>query len=163
MHSNRTIVALLVVLLSVSAVHCATQPFQTGANIDIEYDFSKVNTFAFAQVPKKPLESPHGQILRAALEEALKARGFQMVAEADADLWISYDIGTFSASSVSWGKQSNLGQGRIIARAIDPKTEREVWYGWAEANIRSQPDPERRIREAVAALFEGRVGTRDAS
>jgi hypothetical protein len=163
MLSNRSIVALLVVLLSLGAVHCATQLYKTDASIDTEYDFSTKNSFAFARVPKKPLTSPHGLILRAALEEALKARGFQMVEEADADLWISYDIGTFSVGSVSWGKQNNLGQGRIIVRAIDPASEHEVWYGWAEANLRSQPDPERRIREAVAALFEGRVGMRDAS
>jgi hypothetical protein len=68
-----------------------------------------------------------------------------------------------SATSVSWASQSTLGQGRIIVRAIEPATQHEVWYGWAEANLRAQPDPERRIREAVAALFQNRVGSRSPS
>jgi hypothetical protein len=163
MLSNRIIVALLAALLAASTLHCASKPFATGATIDTEYDFAKVHTFAFARVPRRPLASANGKILRAAVDEALKARGFREVSEADADIWIAYDIGILSSSSVSWGAQSTLGQGRIIVRAIDPATEREVWYGWGEAHLRAQPDPERRIREAVAALFEDRVGTRDAS
>ena len=46
-------------------------------------------------------------------------------------------------------------------RAIDPEQEREVWYGWAEANLRTNPDPERRIRAAVETLFDNRVRDRD--
>ena len=163
MLSNR-IVALLVALLAASALHCASRPFATGATIDTEYDFTKVNSFAFARVPKRPLNSDHGKILRAAVDEALTTRGFTETTESEADLWISYDIGILSsASSVSWGDQSNLGRGRIIVRAMDPASEREVWYGWAEAHLRAQPDPERRIREALAALFQDRVGTRNAN
>jgi hypothetical protein len=162
MLSNRVTVVLLAVLLAASALHCASKPFATGATIDTEYDFAKVNTFAFARVPKRPLNSDHGKILRAAVGEALEARGFQEVAEGDADIWIAYDIGIISSEMVTWG-QSSLGQGRIIVRAIDPTSEREVWYGWAEAHLRSHPEPERRIREAVAALFQDRVGTRNAS
>ncbi len=160
MLSNRTLVALLGALLAAGALHCASKPFATGATIDTEYDFANVNTFAFARVPKRPLTSDHGKILRAAVEEALKARGFEEAPEDQADIWIAYDIGILSSSSVSWGAQSTLGQGRIIVRAIDPSSEREVWYGWAEAHLRSQPDPESRIRAAVAALFRDRVGTR---
>jgi hypothetical protein len=163
MRTDRTRAALAAVLLALGALHCAAQPYATGAHIDTEYDFSRVETFAFAMVPARPLSSPHGQILRAALEEALLERGFEQVAEDDADLWISYDIGVLSATSVSWASQSTLGQGRIIVRALDPATRHEVWYGWAEANLRAQPDPERRIRQAVAALFESRVGSRDPS
>ena len=163
MSTDRTLVALAAALFAFGALHCAARPYATGAHIDTEYDFSQVQTFAFAMVPKRPLESAHGEILRAALEEALLARGVEQVGEGDADLWISYDIGVLSATSVSWGSQSTLGKGRIVARAIDPATGHEVWYGWAEANLRAQPDPERRIREAVAALFEARVGNRNPS
>jgi hypothetical protein len=163
MRKDRNRLALAMVLLASGVLHCAAQPYATGAHIDTEYDFSQVRTFAFAMVPKRPLTSPHGEILRAALEEALQERGFEQVAEDEADLWISYDIGVLSAMSVSWASQSTLGQGRIIARAIDPATQHEVWYGWAEANLRAQADPERRVREAVAALFQNRVGSREPS
>ncbi len=152
--------ALLVALAVVAGLACATQPFKTGANADAEYDFASVKSFAFGMVPPRPLNSENGKILRAAIAESLTARGFQEVAEDEADLWIAYDVGIFTASSVSWGKQGGPGQGRIVVRAIDPEEKREVWYGWAEANLRSTPDPERRIRAAVEALFESRVRNR---
>ncbi len=161
MRTDRTLVSLAMALFSVGALHCATRPYATGAHIDTEYDFSKLDTFAFARVPQKPLHSTHGKMLREALAQALAARGFEQVSESDADLWISYDVGVMSATATSWGSQSTLGKGRIIARAIDPASGHEVWYGWAQANLRAQPDPERRIREAVAALFEDRVGARN--
>ena len=163
MRTDRTLVALAMALLSLGALHCATQPYKTGAHIDTEYNFAEVHTFAFARVPQKPLDSTHGKMLREALADALTARGFEQVAEGDADLWISYDVGVMSATATSWGSQSTLGKGRIIVRAIDPTSGHEVWYGWAEANLRAQPEPDRRIREAVAALFEARVGTRNPS
>ncbi len=152
--------ALVISIVAMSALHCTSQPFATGVNSDAEYDFAAVKTLAFAQVPQKTLDSANGKILRAAVEESLTARGFQFVAKDQANLWISYDIGIFTASSVSWGKQGGPGQGRIIVRAIDPKTGREVWYGWAEANLRTQPDPDKRIRQAVEALFDTRIRPR---
>jgi hypothetical protein len=160
MPRSRSLFVLLIALVGLGSLHCATKPFATGANADAEYDFSSVKTFAFNKVPKRPLNSDHGKILRAAIDESLKARGFEEVPVDSADLWIAYDIGIFTASSVSWGKQGGPGQGRVIVRAIDPKNDHEVWYGWAEANLRTHPDPEKRIREAVEALFDSRVRSR---
>ncbi len=148
--------AAVAIGVALATVHCASSPYATGAHIDTEYDFAAVKRLAFARVPSKPLASPNGKILRSAIEESLMARGFEWVGEDEAQLWISYDVGVFS-STVSWGEQSGLGQGRIVVRAINPKTSREVWYGWAQANLRSTPDPERRIRAAVEALLEDRV------
>ena len=136
---------------------CQAQPFENGATTDAEYDFASKSTFAFHQVPEKVLNSDNGKILRAAIHESLTRRGWTEVSPEEADLWVSYDIGVFTASAVSWGDQGKLGRGRVVVRAIDPPTHHEVWYGWAEARIKRHPDPERRIREAVEALFEGRV------
>jgi hypothetical protein len=149
--------AAVAIGVALATLYCASSPYATGAHIDTEYDFEAVDRLAFARVPSKPLTSPHGKILRSALEESLTARGFEWVGEDEAQLWISYDVGVFSASSVSWGQQGGPGQGRIVVRAIDPETSREVWYGWAQAHLRSTPDPERRIRAAVEALLEDRV------
>jgi hypothetical protein len=148
------------ILLALAALHCQSSPYETGAHIDTEYDFSRVERLAFSKVPAKPLNSEHGKILRAALEESLSARGFQWVAEGEAQLWISYDVGVFSASAISWSEHSGPGEGRIVVRAIDPETSREVWYGWAQANLRAKPDPERRIRAALEALFAERIRPR---
>lgn len=163
MSQRRTLTALASILLMAGSLHCATKLYDTGAHVDTAYDFSSVKTFAFALVPQKPLNSDHGKILRDAIAKGMTSRGFQETTQGSADLWISYDIGLISASSVSWGKQSTLGEGRIIVRAIDPATRHEVWYGWAEANLTRHPDPENKINAAVDALFEGRVRTRNAS
>jgi hypothetical protein len=159
MHSHRKLAVLTAVLIA-GALACATVEYPSGANVDTEYDFSKVKTFAFALVPEKPLNSEHGKMLRQAIEQSMIARGFEMTSEGVADLWIAYDIGLISASSVNWGDQSTLGEGRIIVRANDPATRHEVWYGWAEAHIRRDGNPSARIPAAVEALFEGRVRNR---
>lgn len=157
---QRALAAWLVAACAVAGLHCASQPYATGATADAEYDFSQVASFAFAKVPQKAKDSENGKILRAAIGESLLARGFREAPEGDADIWVSYDVGVFTASAVSWSQQQGPGQGRIIVRALDPATGREVWYGWAEANLRRQPDPERRIRAAVEALFQSRVRSR---
>lgn len=157
MRKHQILVVLAATLLLTSSLHCAAKPYTTGAHIDAEYDFSSVKTFAFALVPSKPLNSDNGKILRATIQQAMTARGFEEASQGSADLWIAYDVGILDAVSVSWGKQSTLGEGRIIVRAIDPATKHEVWYGWVEANLRRVPEPEKRIAEAVDALFQGRV------
>jgi len=157
MRCHRIIPVALAAVLIAGTLHCATQLYQTGSTVDTQYDFSKVKTFAFAQVPEKPLNSANGKLLRQAIENAMKARGFDETTPGNADLWISYDIGVLSATSVSWGNQSTLGEGRIIVRAIDPASRHEVWYGWAEANLQRVPDPEARIPAAVDTLFQTRV------
>ena len=152
--------AIALALFALPALHCATQPYATGSSADAEYDFASVKSLAFARVPQKVVGSPHGKILRAAIEESLTARGFSFVEEGEADLWISYDVGVFHATAVTWAQHQGPGRGRIIVRAIDPKGDEEVWYGWAEARLRSTPDPENRIRAAVETLFETRVRSR---
>jgi hypothetical protein len=156
----RTSLTLATILLALAALHCQSSPYDTGSHIDTEYDFSRVERLAFARVPAKSLNSEHGKILRTALEESLSARGFQWVEESEAQLWISYDVGVFSAGTVSWSEHGGPGEGRIVVRAIDPQTTREVWYGWAEASLRAKPDPERRIRAALEALFADRIRPR---
>ena len=64
MRKDRNRLALAMVLLASGVLHCAAQPYATGAHIDTEYDFSKVKTFAFALVPQKPLNSDNGKLLR---------------------------------------------------------------------------------------------------
>lgn len=160
MNAIRKIEVLLVAALALGSLHCATSPFATGAHADTTYDFASVERLAFNEVPKKVMGSDHGKILRAAIEESLTKRGFQWVGEGEAQLWISYDVGVFHASAVTWGQQGGPGEGRIIVRGIDPASGREVFYGWAEAHLRSHPEPEKNIRRAVEALFDGRVGSR---
>jgi hypothetical protein len=163
MRSTRTLVIGLAAALLLVSAGCQTTPYDTGANADASYDFASKKTYAFNKVRPKVIDSANGKILRAELASLLKSRGLTEVAVDQADLWFSYDVGTFKASQISWGEQSTLGEGRIVIRVIDPKTDTEVWYGWAEARLLKAPDPERRIREALEALVAQRVARPEQS
>ena len=39
MPHHRTFAALLILLLGVGTLHCASRPFATGATVDTEFDF----------------------------------------------------------------------------------------------------------------------------
>ncbi len=95
--------------------------------------------------------------MRNALASTLTSRGLREVEESEADLIVSYDIGTFRAGNVVWAQQSSLLEGRLVVRGIDGKTGQEVWYGWVEARLKSSPDPEPRIPAAINALFDERA------
>ena len=157
MRSTRNLLTALAAALLLASVGCQSTPYDTGAHADASYDFASKKTYAFNKVPPKVVDSANGQILRAELAAVLKSRGLSEVAVEQADLWFSYDVGIFRASQVSWGEQSTLGEGRIIIRVIDPKSGSEVWYGWAEARLLENPEPERRIHEALQALVAKRV------
>ena len=156
MRTARIFSMLLLSLALAGTFACQTKRFRSDASIDSDYDFSKIDTFAVVRVQEKVLASPNGRIAGQAIRESLEKRGYEEVPEDQADVWVSYDLGTFAATRLSWGS-GHRGEGRLIFRVIDPKTGREVYYGWVEGKLRTTPDPENSIRQAVEELLSARV------
>ncbi len=53
MRTNQISLLLAIAALAIGAASCASRPYATGANIDADYDFSKVTTFAFGKIRPK--------------------------------------------------------------------------------------------------------------
>jgi hypothetical protein len=136
---------------------CTTTRFQTSANFDTEYDFAKVETFAFHGQREKIAQSGNGQILEMTLREELIARDYREVPVDQADVYVHYDYGRYAPAKLSGSNSLAINRGTLTVSVLDPGTMRTVWYGWVETNMRKGDDGEVVIAEAVQALFDGQL------
>jgi hypothetical protein len=68
--------------------------------------------------------------------------------------WGEHVGGEVGASvPVGSGKVTTSGEAHIAIRAVDPKADREVWFGTASGEVKAGSDPGV-IRDAVAAVLE---------
>jgi hypothetical protein len=143
-------------LMAMAATGCATR-FESDVHVDTTYDFSRVGSFAF--VPARADRSPteNDKILEGAIRKELVSRGYQEVAEADAAVLISYELGVHASARLSGANSFALDKGGITVRVMDPATRRTVWYGWSEKTLTAEDTAEVAIPEAVSALFAERI------
>jgi hypothetical protein len=157
-HSISALLVTTVIGVSLAAlVGCALNRFSTGAHADTTYDFDAVESFAFDVARPKVKESANGQILEEALRHALVVRGFVEKTKADADVLISYDLGTYAAAAVSGRSSMARRAGGINVWVYDRESGNQIWYGWSERPLSADDEPEPTINAAVDAIFEGRM------
>jgi hypothetical protein len=142
-------------LLALSA--CAGPVYTTGANVDTEYDFSQVRSYALNPQREKTAHSENGKHLAAAIRSELDERGYKELAVDQAQVWISYDVGRYSAARLSGSNSFAGAKGGITITVIDPASGDTAWYGWSDTLLRKNTDPAMAIPEAVDRLFEGRL------
>ncbi len=136
---------------------CSGPTYSTGANVDAEYDFSQVNTYAFTPQRERSAHSENGERLASAIRAELTERGYEEVARDSAQVWISYDIGRYTPARLSGSNSFSPAEGGITVTVLDPATGRSIWYGWSQTILRKDTDAATAIPAAVAALFEGRL------
>ena len=148
--------ALLASTLLIVASGCAGR-FESDVHVDTTYDFSRVQSFAFVPARTDMAPPKHSEILEAAIRKELVSRGYKEVAEAEASVLISYELGVHASARLSGDNSFALEQGGITVRVMDPATRRTVWYGWSQKTLTSEDSPEVAIPEAVTALFSERI------
>jgi len=160
MTHGKTAPALLAIcgVAALVVLGCASTRYKTGARVDRSYDFSRIDTYAFGMLRPKTQESENGQILQRLLKERLDARGYKEVPEGEANVLVSYDLGSYSAARVSGANTfSGRQEGGLTIRVIDPGTRETIWYGWVETVIHSRDDVEVVVGAALDALFEDTI------
>ncbi len=155
--SRRAAILLVAVVLVGACTTGREGRFRTYARFDTTYDFEAVETFAFDVKRPGVAESEYGPILEAALREGLVVRGYREVPKDRADVWISYDYGTYSAAQLSGRNTLARQTGDISIWVYDPETGEQVWYGWSETTLTPRDEPEPTIRTAVAAILADRM------
>ena len=149
-------VAGLLCVAVVGVLGCASNRYKTAVNVDTEYDFSKVDSYALKPQREKAAGSAGGQRVAAALRKGLEERGYREVAEDEADVLVSYDLGRFAPAKLSGSNSFAITEGTLTVSVLDPPSGRVVWYGWVETRLRPNDD-DAVIDEAVGALFEDRI------
>lgn len=143
-------------LVFVLALACAGNRYKTNAHVDTAYDFSEVDSFAFAPQREKTAQSEAGKVLEAKVREELASRGYEEVEADDADVLVSFEVGQYAPAKLSGSSSFAITEGTLTITVLDPETRRTVWYGWVETRLRND-DTDEVIGEAVDALFEGRI------
>jgi len=139
---------------------------------DMAYDFSKLRTYRWADVPSKADANPLiVQRVGAAVEAQLKAKGYLMAEGTPSFLVASY-VGKHTKIQVNdWGYGYGRGrwyggggldvyeyeEGSLIVDIVDAKTRQLVWRGTATSIVDPSATPEektKKINEAVAKMFQ---------
>lgn len=170
----------LALLLGMGA--CAT--LRVGSDYDRSASLTGYRTFAWMPAHMNPDESPNplvAQRAHDAIEQALTAKGYQLVSDAAAaDFVVDFTIGSRERTDIHsypapyagpwfgrysywwgapyWGSEVDVRQyrqGTLSVDIFDGHTHRPVWHGWAQKEL-TRADIEHSassIREAVDAVL----------
>jgi len=174
--------ALLVPLAALAA--CST--IKTAHDFDPDADFSRYRTWAWISeesliLPRagethvsyvSPIDE--GRIRRA-VEQELAAKGYRKVAAAEADLIVSFSIGTQEKTEIRSTPSGGAGyydygyggwyggstvrsyqytEGTLALEFFDREARRAVWVGWGSKRLSKREDSEKVIGEAVKKILE---------
>ena len=151
----------------------ACSSVSTNFDYDTSYDFSKLKSYRWADIPSRAEANPLiVQRAGAAVEAQLKAKGY-VPAEGQPDFLVATHVGRQSKIQVTeWGygygpRAAWYGgggvdvyqyeEGSLIVDIVDARTKQLAWRGTATAVIDPDATPEERterINEAVSKVFE---------
>jgi hypothetical protein len=151
----------------------ACSSVSTNYDYDMSYDFSKLRTYRWADIPSKADANPLVvQRVGSAVEAQLKEKGYLMAEGTPSFLVASY-VGKHNKIQVNdWGygygprgrwygggglDVYEYEQGSLIVDIVDAKTRQLIWRGTATTVIDPSATPEQRtekINEAVAKMFK---------
>jgi hypothetical protein len=155
------------------ALLAACSSVSTNYDYDMSYDFSKLRTYRWADIPSKSDADPLVvQRVGAAVESQLKAKGYAQ-AEGTPDFLVATYVGRRTRIQVTdwgygygpWGGWYGGGgldvyeyeEGTLIVDIVDNRTRKLVWRGTAVRIIDPGATPEEKtehINEAVGKIFE---------
>ncbi len=168
--------ALTLVLTALAA--CVRLPMTSTH--DPNADFTALHSFAWMPGPQRDVGDPRvdqerlDALTRQAVEEELRAKGFEEDVSGAPDFLIAYDIGVKDKSSTvrvgasggyrqgwSWIGRSapvdaSYERGTLRLRVLDPKNEHVLWRGSVDAVVDFKASDEKRgkrVRRAVAQLL----------
>jgi hypothetical protein len=154
------------------ALLAACSSVSTNYDYDTSYDFSKLRSYRWADIPSKADANPLVvQRVGAAVEAQLKAKGY-LPAEGAPDFLVATYVGRQSRIQVTdWGygygpRAAWYGggvdvyqyeEGSLIVDIVDARSKRLVWRGTATSIVDPDATPEertKRINEAVGKMFK---------
>lgn len=140
------------------------------SDYDHEIDFANYATFKWMPHPKKRSKNSvaKGSLLdkriRRAVEQELRARGFEVKKYGPADALLAYHINLQKRVEISpvgyryWGwpraHVHRYREGSIIIDVVDPDLKQLVWRGAAVGAVGSPNTSQEKISEAMARVFE---------
>jgi len=150
----------------------ACSSVSTNYDYDTSYDFAKLKTYRWADIPSKSDANPLViQRVGAAVEGQLKAKGYAP-AEGAPDFLVAAYVGKRTRIQVTdtgyrYGPRGawygggvdvyEYEEGSLVVDIVDARTKQLVWRGTATSILDPDATPEERterINEAVAKMFK---------
>lgn len=158
-------------LLVASLAACSS--VSTNHDYDMSYDFSKLRSYRWADIPSRADADPLVvQRVGAAVESQLKAKGYVM-AEGTPDFLVATYVGRRTRIQVTdwgyrygpWGGWHGGGgldvyeyeEGTLVVDVVDHASRNLAWRGTAVGIVDPSATPQEKteeINEAVAKIFE---------
>jgi hypothetical protein len=151
----------------------ACSSVSTNYDYNMSYDFSKLRTYRWADIPSRADADPLVvQRVAVAVEAQLKAKGYTL-AEKTPDFLVATYVGRQTRIQVTdfgygygphrgWYGPGGLDvyqyeEGSLVVDVVDNRTKQLVWRGTATGTVDPGATPEqktKRINDAVAKIFE---------
>jgi hypothetical protein len=165
--------------VTVSLAGCSGMSIRTDYNPGA--DFTKYSTYAWLATPETGDARVDNALvegrIKAAVDQALTAKGYRQVAPDQATFWVGYHLsieGRMDVNTVNsyygygWGRGYYgpaytdtqvyyYNQGTLLIDIVDAQAKELAWRGSAEAEVKPDVPPEersKRINSAVAQVLE---------
>ena len=163
------LVSILCFCLLFSLIGCS--PISVRSDYDEEVDFSHYQTFKWMPHPKKSKKTVRknsglDRKIKNAVEEALLAKGYEIIDSGEADALLAYHVGIerhIRAPGVGYGYYGHRGrrfypygykEGSLIIDVIDPELDQLVWRGAGTGSVGHPDGSVEKINEAVTKILE---------
>ena len=148
---------LLRITFALLLAGCASDGIETSSSFDPLHAFPAEATYAWDDAASRLPTDPRlaaldlGPLIRQAADAELAARGYR-VAGAGADYRLAFTLSVYS-----WiGPDNSRSVGSLALSLVESATGREVWQGWARAEVHVALTPEERMtrmRRAMAGML----------
>ena len=147
-------IAIACVCLAIS-LGCAGR-LSGVVDFDSETDFESKRTLAFYEdaYPLERKQTEVRQLIRAAIEQNLRGRGYGFGRAGEADLLIVYHVGNRAKMHFGGTMTSTQREASLSIAFQDPVTRRSVWYGTVEQTWSEDADRAERVDTAVTTLLD---------
>jgi hypothetical protein len=151
----RALVYCLACIGAASSIGCAGR-LSGFVDFDADADFDSKRTLAFYEdaFPLERKQTETRQLIRAAIEQNLRGRGYGFGRAGEADLLIVYHVGNRAKMHFGGTMSSKEREASLSIAFQDPVTRRSVWYGTVGQTWTSGENVPERVDAAVAALLD---------
>lgn len=138
-----------------SSIGCAGR-LSGVVDFDADTDFDSKRTLAFYEdaFPLERKQTETRQLIRAAIEQNLRGRGYGFGRAGEADLLVVYHVGNRAKVHFGGTMQSTGREASLSIAFQDPVTRRSVWYGTVEQTWTGEADVAERVDAAVTTLLD---------
>jgi len=148
-------IGVLTVLLMANLTGCVGR-LSGVVDFDENLDFAKVKTFSFYEdsYPQDRKQTDVRQLIRAAIEQNLRKRGYGFGRTGEADLMIVYHSGNRAKMHFGGTMSTSSREASLSIEFQNPVTRRSAWYGTVGQTWGDNENVAERVDTAVTTLLD---------